>query len=308
MSNHYETLGISKEATEEEIKKAYRTLSLKYHPDRNPSPDAKTKFQEISEAYEILSDSNKRQEYDHHQQYGGRQHPFAGHSGFGNMNEFTDMNDIFNMMFSGGMGHMGNMGNMGNMGGMPNIRIFHNGIPVMTKPNPIQKEIHITLEEAYHGIVSYKISFERNKNGHLEKDQIQLNIPKGINNGETLVLKDMGHVIQDKVKGDLHLNIIIQNHSHFERKGMDLFFKKQLTLKEALCGFTIEIPHLNGKVLRISHSTSVSNVIKPNDNRPIPDYGMIRDGQTTGSLIIIFEIIFPEKISESQIQMLKDVL
>jgi DnaJ-class molecular chaperone len=311
MTNFYDILGVSKDSSELEIKKAYRKLSLDFHPDRNPDPEAKTKFQEISEAYETLSDPNKKQEYDHQQLYGGAgQNPFGGHGGFGNMNEFTDMNDIFNMMFSGGMGHMGmghmGMGHMG--GGMPNIRIFHNGIPVITKPNPIQQEIRITLEESYHGISSFKVTFERSRNGHIEKDYININIPKGINNGETLVLKDMGHVIQDKIKGDLHLNIIVQNHSHFERKGLDLYFKKQLTLKEALCGFTIEIPHLNGKILRISHSTSASHVIKPNDNRTIPDYGIMRDGCSTGNLIIIFEVIFPEKMNESQIQILNDVL
>ena len=307
MTNYYDILGVSKDASELDIKKAYRKLSLEFHPDRNPDPDMKIKFQEkfqeISEAYETLSDPNKKQEYDHQQLYGGaRQNPFGGHGGFGNMNEFTDMNDIFNMMFSGGMGPMG----MG--GGMPNVRIFHNGIPVITKPNPIQQEFCITLEEAYHGITSFKVSFERNRNGHLEKDMIQLNIPRGINNGETLVLKDMGHVIQDRIKGDLHLKIVVQNHSIFERNGLDLHLKKQLTLKEALCGFTIEIPHLNGKKLRISHSTSTSHVIKPNDHRTIPDYGMIRDGHSTGNLIIIFEIIFPEKITESQIKILNDIL
>ena len=150
MTNYYDILGVSKDASELEIKKAYRKLSLEFHPDRNPDPDTKIKyqekFQEISEAYETLSDPNKKQEYDHQQLYGGaRQNPFGGHGGFGNMNEFTDMNDIFNMMFSGGMGPMG----MGMGGGMPNVRIFHNGIPVITKPNPIQQEFSITLDEAY---------------------------------------------------------------------------------------------------------------------------------------------------------------
>lgn len=303
MTNFYDVLGVSKDATELEIKKAYRKLSLDFHPDRNPDPEAKTKFQEISEAYETLSDPSKKQEYDHEQLYGGaRQHPFGGHGGFGNMNEFTDMNDIFNMMFSGGMGPMG----MG--GGMPNIRIFHNGIPVITKPNPIQQEIRMTLEEAYNGISSFKVSFERSHNGHIEKDHIHINIPKGVNTGETVILKDIGHTVQDRIKGDLHLNIIIQNHSLFERNGLDLIFKKQLTLKEALCGFTIEIPHLNGKMLRISHSTTTSHVIKPNDTRTIPEYGMLKDGHSTGNLIIVFEIIFPEKITESQIKILNDVL
>jgi len=199
------------------------------------------------------------------------------------------------------------MGGMGGMGGMPNVRIFHNGIPVITKPNPIQQDVPITLEESYYGVPSMKIFFERNRNGHLEKDHVNLPIPKGIDEGEVMVLREMGNVIQDRIKGDLHLRVIIQNHSHFERKGMDLYYKKQLSLKEALCGFTLEIPHLNSKVLRISHSAT-SHVIKPNDKRPIPDYGMMKDGCSNGNLIIVFDILFPEKLTESQIQLLNDVL
>jgi len=299
MSSFYDILGVSKEASDTEIKKAYRSLSLEFHPDRNPDPNATTKFQEISEAYETLSDPVKKQEYDHRQLYGD-QNPFA-RGRPGNMSDFDDINNMFNMMFANGMG------GMRGFGGMPNIHIFHNGIPVITKPNPIQQEVFITMEEAYYGIPSMKIFFERSRNGHLEKDHVSLPIPKGIDEGEVMVLRDMGHVIQDRIKGDIHFKISINNHSHFERKGMDIFYKKQLSLKEALCGFTLEIPHLNGKVLRISHSAT-SHVIKPNDKRPIPDYGMMKDGCSNGHLIIVFDILFPEKLTESQIQLLNDVL
>jgi len=298
MPDFYEILGVSRDASESEIKKAYRTLSLEFHPDRNPDPNATTKFQEISEAYETLSDPAKKQEYDQPNQM-----HMHGHPGFGH--DFDDINNMFNMMFANSMG-MGGMG-MGGMGGIPNIRIFHNVIPVITKPNPIQQEVRITLEEAYYGIPSMKIFFERSHNGHLEKDHINIPIPKGIDSGEVMVLKDMGHVVQDRMKGDLHLIIMLQPHVNFERKGLDLFYKKPLSLKEALCGFTLEIPHLNGKVLRISHSAT-SQVIKPNDKRPIQDYGMLKDGQTNGHLIIVFDVLFPEKLTESQIQLLKDIL
>ena len=306
MSDFYERLEVSKDAGESEIKKAYRKLSLDYHPDRNSNPDATTKFQEISEAYETLSDPVKKQEYDHYLKFGER-NPFNGGGGPPGFNDFDDINNIFNMMFSGGMGPMG-MGGMGmGMGGMPNVRIFHNGIPVITKPNPIQQDINITLEESYHGVPSLKVFFERSRNGHLEKDHVNIPIPRGIDTGEVMVLKDMGHVIQDKIKGDLHLIIRIKNNSNFERNGMDLNYKKELTLKEALCGFSLEIPHLNGKILRISHSAT-THVIKPNDKRPIPEYGMIKDGHKNGNLIIHFEIVFPEKLLENQIQILNDIL
>ena len=303
MSNpdFYDILGVTKDANETEIKKAYRELSLKFHPDRNPDPNATMKFQEISEAYETLSDPMKKQEYDHR----GERNPFLhGHHGHC-MNDFDDINNIFNMMFANGMG--GPMGMGMGMGMGPNIRIFHNGVPMITKPNPIQQEVRIRLEEAYYGIPSIKVLFERNRNGHLEKDHINLPIPKGIEDGEVMVLRDMGHVVQDRVKGDLHFIIRIEKHPHFERKGLDIFYNKNLTLKESLCGFTLEIPHLNGKVLRISHS-GTSHVIKPNDQRPIQDYGMMKDGHANGNLVIVFDIVFPDKLSESQIQILNELL
>jgi DnaJ-class molecular chaperone len=251
MPDYYDVLGISKDASESEIKKAYRSLSLKYHPDRNPSEEAKTKILEINEAYETLSDAQKKQQYD----MGGGDHPFFGGGGGGGFpfgghpfghqqHEFQDINDIFNMMFSGGMGGM-NMGgmNMGGMGGMPNVRIFHNGIPVLQKPNPVRVELNLTLEQAYSGMTAHKILFERNRNGHLEKDHMVINLPAGIDEGEVVIVTEHGHVVQDKIKGDLHIVIKILKHELFERKGMDLLYKKSLTLKEALCGFYLEIPH-----------------------------------------------------------------
>ena len=316
MPTFYEILGVDKNASESEIKKAYRTLSLEFHPDRNSSIEATQKFQEISEAYETLSDPQKKEEYDFEQEhghghmghgfpFGGGGHPFAQHmGGMGG----GDIHDIFNMMFSGGgAGFPG--GGFPGMG--PNIRIFHNGIPVIQKPAPIQKEISITFEQSFTGIPALQIKFDRvvvvQQIQSNEEEIITLNIPAGIAEGETIVLQEKGHVIQDKVKGDLHLQIKVQPHKEFSRNGMDLIYKKTLTLKESLCGFSLEIPHLSGKMLRISHSAT-SHVIKPNEKKPIPGFGMVKNGQTPGNLIIEFDITFPDKLSEEQIKGLTNIL
>ena len=315
MPTHYEILGVDKNASEQEIKKAYRSLSLEFHPDRNSSEEATQKFQEISEAYETLSDPQKKEEYDFEQEHGGRGGGFPGfpfsHMGGGHpfgQHMSGEMHDIFNMMFSGGGGFPG-AGGFPGMG--PNIRIFHNGIPVVQKPAPIQKEISITLDQAFTGIPCIQIKFDRvvvvQQIQSNEEDTITLNIPAGIAEGETIVLQEKGHVIQDKVKGDLHLLIKVQKHKEFSRNGMDLIYKKTLTLKESLCGFSLEIPHLSGKMLRISHSAT-SHVIKPNEKKPIPGYGMIKTGQTPGNLIIEFDISFPDKLSEEQIKELTNIL
>ena len=318
MSNYYDILGVSKDASEQEIKKAYRTLSLEFHPDRNPSAEATEKFQQIGEAYETLSDPQKKEEYDFEQEHGhGRGqgfpfgqggHPFGqgGHP-FGNMGGH-DIHDIFNMMFSGGGGGFPGGGFPG-MG--PNIRIFHNGIPVVQKPAPIQKEITITLEQAFNGIPSIQIVIDRvvvvqQIQGN-ETDTLTISIPAGINDGETLVLQEKGHIIQDKVKGDFHLLIKVQPHSAFSRSGMDLLYKKTLTLKESLCGFSLEIPHLSSKMLRINHSAT-SHVIKPKERKTIPGYGMIKNGSNTGNLIIEFDVSFPDKLTEEQIKVFSEIL
>ena len=312
-TNFYDILGVSKDASEQEIKKAYRALSLEFHPDRNSSVEATEKFQEISQAYETLSDPQKKEEYDFEQEHGGRGGMgMGGFPGFhfGGGNQHNDIHDIFNMMFSGGGGGfpMGGFP-MGGMG--PNIRIFHNGIPVVQKPAPIQKEISITLEQAFAGIPSFHITFDRvvvvQQIQSNEEETIILNIPAGIADGETIVLQEKGHIIQDKVKGDLHILIKVQNHKEFSRNGMDLIYRKTLTLKEALCGFALEIPHLSGKMLRISHSAT-SHVIKPNEKKPIPGYGMVKNGQNPGNLIIEFDISFPDKLTEEQIKGLNNIL
>jgi DnaJ-class molecular chaperone len=311
MSNYYDILGVSKDASEQEIKKAYRTLSLEFHPDRNPSAEATEKFQQIGEAYETLSDPQKKEEYDFEQEHGhgrGQGFPFGqgGHP-FGNMGGH-DIHDIFNMMFSGGgSGFPG--GGFPGMG--PNIRIFHNGIPVVQKPAPIQKEIMITLEQAFNGIPSIQIVIDRvvvvQQIQSNETETLTISIPAGINDGETLVLQEKGHIIQDKVKGDFHLLIKVQPHSAFSRSGIDLLYKKTLTLKESLCGFSLEIPHLSGKMLRINHSAT-SHVIKPKERKTIPGYGMIKNGSNTGNLIIEFDVSFPDKLTEEQIKVFSETL
>jgi DnaJ-class molecular chaperone len=324
MPDYYEVLGVSRDASESEIKKAYRTLSLKFHPDKNPSEEAQSKFQEISAAYEILGDTDKRKNYDMGgtgEEDGRHGSPFGpggpfGHGGPGfsfgmgghpfmhmpSMNEGNDINDIFNMMFGGGMG-------MG-MGG-PNIRIFRNGVPVVQKPSPIQIEITLTLEQSYFGVADYKVKIDRvvvvQHIQSQESEELVIAIPRGINQDEAIVLQEKGHVIQDKVKGDVHLIIKITPDNRFIRNEMDLHYTKTLTLKECLCGFSIEVPHLNGKMLRLSHSAS-SHVIKPKEKKTIPGLGMVKENQTNGNLVIEFEVSFPDKLTEEQILALSEIL
>lgn len=311
MTTLYEILGVSQEASPNEIKKAYRSLSLKYHPDRNPSEEAKTKIVEINEAYETLSDSNSRKEYDMKLQYGDN--PFL------NMNhDMPDINNLFNMMFSGGGGMMnGMMGGPGInvMGGGPNIRVFQRGpnnihteIFGQNRPEHINTNIDITLTQCYNGepiTINNRYYTIENNSKLYHTDEININIPKGIDNGETIIIPNKGNIVNSQ-RSELRIRVNIINNTIFQRKGLDLIYNKEITLKESLCGFEFMFEHLNGKKLNIN-TQDHPYIIKPNTNKIINNLGMIKEN-LIGNLIINFEIKYPTELTNEQIEGLKNIL
>lgn len=312
--NFYEVLGVSNEAGDGEIKKAYRSLSLKYHPDRNPSEEAKSKILWINEAYEVLSDPGKRNQYDMELKFGGQMPPGFGGGPFTHMNSmdgFGDINNLFNMMFGGGM--PGGMPGGGGPG--PEIRFFHGGMPgmpgqpmFMQRPEPIQKNVQITLQQSYSG-VSIPLDIERIiLQGNMrttENETIYVTIPPGIDENEIVVLPDKGNIIHD-MRSEIRICMKITNSTEFQRKGLDLIYKKKITLKEALCGFSFELEHINGKRMCLNN-TSNPTIIKPNYKKIVPSLGMNREG-ATGSLIIQFEVEFPDSLTPEQVEQLNGIL
>jgi DnaJ-class molecular chaperone len=319
MKTHYDILGVDTDANETDIKKAYRALSLKYHPDRNSEEGATQIFQSINEAYEILSDPERRGNYDMELKFGKQMGP-SGNPFGGGMEEFHDINNIFNMMFGGmGVGGIHRMGSMGGMNGMPEIRVFRNGpggfhAEFSTNfrqepPPPIIKVVNITLEQCFHG-VSLPIEIDRwtimNNMKINEIETLNITIPSGMSDEDTLVLKCRGNVVNENLKGDVHLKVNILNDTPFSRKGLDLYFSKKLTLKDSLCGFAFEINHLNGKRLSLNN-TNNPTVIKPGFKRVVSNLGLTREN-ITGNLIIEFDVEFPEQLIAEQIEKLKEIL
>lgn len=308
----YKILDVPRNANEIEIKKAYRALSLKYHPDRNSDADAAELYKSINQAYEILSDEQKRQQYDM-----GGMDAVGQPEGMPNMN---DINNIFNMMFGGGVGGgipgmAFNMGSMGGMGGeMPEIHIFHGGMggpfrQNMMKPKPLHKSISITLEQLYNGDTlpfEYECWTIQSNMRITEIKNVNITVPQGIGENEHMILQQMGNSLNENNVGDLIVGFDIAKHPLFDRNGMDLILHKKISLKEALCGFSFDIRHLNGKMLHMNN-TANHTIIKPNFKKHIPNLGMIRNGQT-GDLIIVFDIDFPDTLTNEQVDQLRLIL
>jgi DnaJ-class molecular chaperone len=317
--NFYETLEIPETANPDEIKKAFRRLSLKYHPDKNPgNSDVIHTFQKIGEAYETLGDPAKKQEYDM-----TRKNPFQRMNGMDGVHHFENMDELFGNLFFGGQG--GNpffggfppgMGGfppgMQGMGG-PNIRIFRNGVPMnmnmgMEKPPPIIKNVTINMQQVLNG-TKVPVEIERwiFENGNKVNENIVLyvDIFKGIDQNEVIILQNEGNVINQHCKGDVKIFVKIDNDSNFTRNGLDLIIEHTISLKDALCGFTYDLKHLNDRVYTINNKAG--NIVTPEFRKIIPNMGLTRD-QHVGNLILHFHVTFPNSLTEEQILNLSHIL
>jgi DnaJ-class molecular chaperone len=343
--NFYNILEVPETATVDEIKKAYRRLSLIHHPDKNNnSAESATKFQKISEAYETLGDVDKKREYDMM-----RNNPFIKMMG-GNHGMPMDpnvmsqnamgqnaMDDLLASLFGfSGMGfppgqgqghsqgfppgfHMQGMppafhmqGQQGFPSGFgPNVRVFHNGRPVnmaqQQKPAPIIMTIIVPIDKILSG-TTVPIDVERwvleNGNKVHEHETIYVTVPKGVDEGEIIVLKDKGNAINDELRGDVKVVIKVENNTGFQRSGLDLIMSKSISIKEALCGFTFELKYITGRTYTINNNAG--NIIPNGYKKIIPSMGFTRDGHT-GNLVIVFDVKFPEKLSDDALDALKKI-
>jgi DnaJ homolog subfamily A member 2 len=321
--NLYEILGVDENVDNTTLKKAYRKLSMKTHPDVRGGDEER--FKQIAGAYEVLSDRRKRDEYDMK-----RNNPmFSGHG----MQFPPEIFDILSGL--GGMGGMGGMGSAEGLFGAQGPHIFHvsgnMGMPQMgnpfghmqanrrsretsigekprvNKPVPIEKPLEISLEEAFLGKTK-QISINRTiisgMSRSIEKETLYISIPKGVDTDEIITIEDKGN-IHNEISGDVKIIIKIKNYTKFERKGLDLIYNKEISLKEALCGFSFDMEYIDGKVFKINNNEG--NIISDGYEKNIPNMGMNRDNNI-GILTINFKVIYPKKLSLEDIQKIKEIL
>jgi curved DNA-binding protein len=264
---YYDLLGLKKGATDDEIKKAYRKLALKYHPDRNPGDKkSEEKFKEISEAYAVLSDSSKRSQYDRFGEAGVNGQGFR-EDAFRN----ADFSTIFQEMGFGGFdfesmfGQGGGRASGRRQGGRGQARSqgFHSGFGGMGGPGGIggmgagfressyredpshydvEHELEVSFADVYHG-------GERQLNLTLtsgEKVNARIKIPAGIEDGKKLRLKGQGASKPEGGRGDLYLKIRMSPHPDYVREGSDLFVETPVAFTTLALGGTLEVPTPEG--------------------------------------------------------------
>lgn len=240
--DYYDVLGVSKNAGDEEIKKAYRKLAMKYHPDKNPNKkDAEERFKEINEAYAVLSDKEKRKQYDTFGAEGFRQR-YTQEDIFRGF----DFDEILSGLFGGRGRREFKFG--GGRGGFDFGDLFGGSYGYQDMNRMAQKgedilyELVISLEEVVSG-GEKRISYR--KDGKVE--DVSVKIPKGIPAGKKLRLAGKG--MEGKKggpPGDLYLQISIQDHPIFTREGDNLIVEKEVNFSEAVLGSSVEVPTLDG--------------------------------------------------------------
>ena len=324
MENYYTLLGVSKEASQIEIKKKFRQKQFQYDANKEKTFDVLNKHNKLCEAYKTLSDEKLKAQYD----LSINKEIIIQETIIDtpmNNNKAVDMLSVIGEQLLTNV-----MKNMSNLENQPNIPFnLQSSLPILqhTQTNlssiqdtisndpilipPIIKTFPITYIQAYNGCIlpleiERKIYSNEMLTSHsTEKETIYINIPKGIDNNEMLFFSNKGDVVGNNY-GELKVNIILKEHDVFRRDGINLIYTKELTLKEALCGCTFNIEHLNNKSFKIS---TFGNVISYINEQIIPSMGFQRvDCSPAGDLVIKFKILFPEKLSKESIDALSNLL
>lgn len=305
--DYYKILGVEKSASADDIKKAYRKLALKWHPDRNPNNKvAEETFKKISEAYAVLSDQDKRNNYDMFGSAEQFRQQYSQEDIFRNV----DLDEILRNLGFGSFRKSGTRtfrptsrgGNYSDMNGDPFASFFagsgqrYSHMP--QKGQDLQYNLSITLEESVMGSEK-KLALQ--KEDHVE--EINIRIPPGINAGKKLRLSGKGASgIDGGPAGDLYLNISILSHPIFARDGNDLYIEKFISFSQAVLGTTIDVPTLDGSTKRIKVPPGTQN----NTKIRMKGYGVpALKGSSKGDQFVKISVDVPKKLNDRQSQLIR---
>lgn len=291
-SDYYQRLGVARGASADEIRKAYRKLARKYHPDVNKAEDAATQFSEIQEAYDVLSDAEKRKAYDRFGRAGvgvggpggaaaGATGGWPGGAGVSSNIDPEDLESIFSEMFGGGAGAGGFGAGRGSTG--------------RTKQGPrrgtdLDVPLKITFQTASLG-GKEEIALQRPDG---QRQTVSVTIPAGIDSGGKLRIRGQGNPgAAGGEAGDLILLVTVGSHPYFRRNGLDVLLDVPVTLSEAALGCSVTVPLLQGSVaLKVPAGTSSGQKLRVKGKGITPPKG------TSGDFYAVIQIVAPKSLSD----------
>ncbi|KAF7124797.1 hypothetical protein RHSIM_Rhsim12G0128800 [Rhododendron simsii] len=301
--DYYNILKVSRSATDEDLKRAYKRLAMKWHPDKNAAAEAEARFKQISEAYDVLSDPERRRIYD---LYGDE----ALRSGQFPPPTARDADDIFAEFFGGsGFGGGGGGGGGKSRGFGENGGYF--GDRGMGKAADLENKLPCTLEELYKGslrkmVISRVVPDESSGQPKTVEEILKIDIKPGWKKGTRITFPEKGNQEMGMAPGDLVFVVDEKPHAIFKRNGNDLIVNRRISLLEALTGKTLELVTLDGRKITVP----VTDIVRPGHEVVIPNEGMpiSKEPGKKGNLRIKFDVKFPSKLTEDQKFDLKRVL
>lgn len=314
--DYYAILGVSRDASDEDIKKAFRKLARQYHPDvARDKKTAEDKFKEINEAYEVLSDPAKRKKYDALGTQWQAGTGFAPPPGWkstrgardarrGGADEFefhfggTGFSDFFEQFFGrGGLDDLLRQAHAQRHMGAESPEAFAEATAAEHRGPDIEGDLLVTLEEAFRGAVrSISLQKTNPRTGDSETHTFRVRIPPGVQDGQTIRVPGKGgEGLGGGPPGDLYLHVRLATHPWFRARGSDLYYDLDLAPWEAVLGTTIEFPTLDGRVtVRIPPGTSSGQQLR------VRGRGLSCTGGQRGDLYVVANVVVPDQITAEE--------
>ena len=298
--DHYEVLGVKKGATADEIKRAYRTLSKKYHPDRNQNdPSAEAKFKEVQHAYSVLNDAKKRAQYD---QYGDvavgewQTRPTGEQVyqwGGGSSVRSEDLEDLFSAFGGGGGGRGAGESIFEQIFGGGGGRRTARAAPRRPPPEQLHN-VQISFDQAIRGtMLSLRVARETGE------ETIEVKIPAGVEHGQKIRVRGQGASANGGPGGDIILFVHVGPHPYFRREGADIYLDLPVSVTEAVLGAKIEVPTVEGRgTVSLPPGTPSGSRLR------LRGQGAVRrDTGERGDQYVVVQIVPPNRLSDGERQL-----